>query len=179
MPPDNLPDTAGRAGRSRFDWLLHETFEASILLKGAFAILEAAGGVLLWLIGPNAILALALRVTQAEMGEDPQDWIATTLLHWARGFSLETQHFYALYLISHGLVKLVLVAGLLRGARWSYPTSLLVMALFVVYQLYRFSYTQALGLIILTVFDLFVIALIWREWRRVSGRSPRAPQRTA
>ena len=161
----------GDVRHSRLDWLLHESFEVSILLKGAFALLEAASGLLLWLIGPNAILALVTRITQAEMTEDPKDWIASTLLHAAQGFSIEAQHFYAFYLLSHGLVKLVLVAGLLRGARWAYPSSLVVMALFVVYQLYRFSHIHSPGLIVLTIFDVFVIALIWREWRRPAGAS--------
>jgi len=66
-------------------------------------------------------------------------------------------------------VKIALVAGLLSGARWAYPTSLVVMAMFVVYQLYRFSFTHGLALLVLTVFDLFVIALIWREWRRLAA----------
>ncbi len=127
------------------------------------------GGVLLWLIGPNAVLALVTRLTRQEISEDSQDWIATTLLHWAQGFSIATQHFYAIYLLSHGVVKLVLVVGLLRKERWAYPTSLAVMAIFVLYQLYRFSFTHDLGLILLSVFDLFVIALIWREWRRAGA----------
>jgi len=153
------------AGRFRLDWLLHETFQLSILAKGAFALLEAIAGLSLWLIGPNAILALVTRATHAELGEDPADWIARTLLHWAQGFSIETQHFYALYLLAHGLVKVVMVAALLKGYRWAYPAALGVMAMFVAYQLYRFSITHGPGLILLTIFDLFVIALIWREWR--------------
>jgi uncharacterized membrane protein len=161
LAPD--PDHVGR------DRLLHQTFEVSILLKGAFAVLEAAGGVLLWLIGPTTIVAVVTWLTQAEVGEDPQDLIARTLLHWAQGFSIEAEHFYAAYLLAHGLVKIALVAGLLSGARWAYPTSLLVMAMFVAYQSYRFSFTHSPGLLVLTVFDLFVIALIWREWRRVGA----------
>ena len=42
--------------------------------------------------------------------------------------------------------------------------------LFVVYQLHRFSATHAVGLLVLSVFDLLVIALIWREWRLVAAR---------
>ena len=80
------------------------------------------------------------------------------------------QHFYAVYLLIHGLVKLVLVAGLLRGLRWAYPASLVVMAMFVAYQLHRFSATHRVGLLVLSVFDLLVIALIWREWRLVAAR---------
>ena len=132
-------------------------------------MLEAAGGVLLWLIGPTTILAAVTWLTQTEVSEDPSDLIARTLLHWAHGFSIEVEHFYAVYLLAHGLVKIALVAGLLSGARWAYPTSLLVMAMFVAYQSYRFSFTHSPGLLVLTVFDLFVIALIWREWRRLAA----------
>jgi uncharacterized membrane protein len=157
LAPD--PDHVGR------DRLLHQTFELSILLKGAFAALEALGGLLLWLIGPTTILSFVTWLTQAEVSEHPSDLVARSLLHWAHGFSIEVEHFYAIYLLTHGLVEIVLVAGLLRGARWAYPTSLAVMAAFVVYQLYRFSFTHGPGLLVLTVFDLLVIALIWREWR--------------
>ena len=150
--------------RLRLDWLLHETFEISILLKGGFAILEALAGVLLWLIGPNVILALVAHVHTGLAG-DPTDWLAATVLRGAEGFSIEAQHFYAIYLVAHGLVKLALVIGLLKGARWAHPTALVVLAAFVAYQLLRFSHTLSPGLLVLTVFDLFVIALIWREWR--------------
>lgn len=160
----------GAGRRGRFDWLLHETFEVSLLLKGGFAALEAASGVLLALIGPNAILHAITRVTQTGIVADPGDRIAGTLLHWAQGFSIQSQHFVAIYLLVHGLVKLALVAGLLHGRRWAYPTGLVVMSLFVAYQLHRFAATHALGLVLLSVFDLLVIALIWREWRLLATR---------
>ncbi len=151
---------------SRFDWLLHESFEISILLKGAFALVETAAGLLLWLIGPNVVMDLVVRFTAAELTEDPRDLIARTALNLAQSFSIETQHFYALYFITHGAVKLILVAGLLRSYRWAYPSSLVVMSIFIVYQIYQFSHTHGFGLIALTIFDLFVLALIWREWGR-------------
>jgi uncharacterized membrane protein len=132
-------------------------------------VLEAAGGVLLWLVGPTTILAAVTWLTQTEVSADPTDLIARTLMGWAHGFSIEVEHFYAVYLLAHGLVKIALVAGLLSRARWAYPTSLVVLAMFVVYQLYRFSFTHGLALLVLTVFDLFVIALIWREWRRLAA----------
>ena len=94
----STPLTSDKAGRAQLDGLLHGTFEVSILLKGAFALLEAASGVLLWLIGPNLILHLAAWLTQAEMADDPSDRLASFLLHWAHGFSIQTQHFYAVYL---------------------------------------------------------------------------------
>ena len=87
-------------------------------------------------------------------------------------FSVQTQDFYAFYLLSHGVVKLALVVGLLMNRLWAYPASLGVMTLFIAYQLYRFSYTHGVGLIALTVFDLFVIALIWHEYRLIRHHLP-------
>ncbi len=65
------------------------------------------------------------------------------------------------YLLNHGIVKRLLVIGLLHNKLWSYPASLVFG--FIIYQLYRFSYTQGAGLIVLTVFDGVVMGLIWHE----------------
>ena len=63
-----------------------------------------------------------------------------------------------LYLLSHGVVKLFLIAGLLRNRLWAYPVSLVVMGLFIAYRLYCHAQNGGAGLIVLTLFDLFVIA---------------------
>jgi uncharacterized membrane protein len=96
--------------------------------------------------------------------EDPNDFIAAHLSSLAQNFSVQTKHFYAFYLLSHGVVKLLLVVGLLRGKLWSYPASLAVLGIFIAYQVYRFTYTHGLGLMVLTVFDVVVMFLIWHEY---------------
>lgn len=146
---------------------IHQIFEISILLKGAHALIECVGGLLLAAISTDAIKQLVDILTQSELIDDPNDFVATHLLSLAQALTVSTQHFYAFYLLSHGLVKVFLVIGLLRNKLWAYPVSLIVLGLFIVYQLYRFSYTHGIGLIILTVFDVFVIALIWHEYRLV------------
>ena len=151
---------------------IHQIFQVSVLLKGAHALLECAGGIALWLVGTDTISNLVNMLTQEELVEDPKDFLATHLLTWAHGFSVETRHFYAFYLLSHGIVKLALVAGLLRNKLWAYPASLVVLGLFIAYQLYRFSYTHGVGLIVLTVFDLVVMWLIWHEYRLVRRHLP-------
>jgi uncharacterized membrane protein len=93
--------------------------------------------------------------------------VARHLLGYAQSFSIDSQHFYAWYLLSHGMVKLLLVAGLLRRQMWSYPASIVVMMLFIAYQLYRYSYTGSVGLLVLSAFDVVVIWLIWHEYRLV------------
>jgi uncharacterized membrane protein len=144
---------------------IHQIFQVSVFIKGAFALIECAAGVVLALVSTDSIKNLVNMLTQEELIENPNDFIATHFLSAAQHFSVETKNFYAFYLFSHGIVKLLLVVGLLRNQLWSYPASLIVLGLFIVYQLYRFSYTHGIGLILLTVFDIFVMVLIWHEYR--------------
>jgi len=153
---------------------IHQLFEVGIVLKGAHAAIECLGGLLLAFIHSATIVRLVNALTQEELVEDPHDFVATHLLEFAKTFSAGTQHFYAFYLLSHGIVKLFLVAGLLQNRLWAYPASLVVLGLFIVYQLYRFSYTGGVGLIVLSAFDLVVVGLIWHEYRVVQSAS-RAP----
>jgi len=143
---------------------IHQFFQISVLLKGAHALIECGGGIALAIVSTSAIANLVNEFTQEELIEDSNDFVATHLLAWAKNFSVQEKHFYAFYLMGHGVVKLLLVVGLLKGKLWSYPASLIVLGLFVLYQLYRFSYTHGVGLIALTAFDILVMALIWHEY---------------
>jgi uncharacterized membrane protein len=157
-----------KSSKRGFDRLLHWLFETGIALKGAFALLEVVGGVALWLIPTAAIVAFVERLSMFELDRMHGDELAAWLMRLAHGFSMDGQSFYAIYLASHGLVKLVLVAGLFRGVRWAYPVSIVVMGCFIVFQLHRFAGTQSVPLLLISLFDALLIGLIWREWRRIS-----------
>ena len=77
------------------------------------------------------------------------------------------------YLLVDDLVKVFLVKALLLKRMWEYPWMIGVLIVFIAYQLYRIALTASAGLIALTVFDVVVLALTWREWRvqrRLRGR---------
>ncbi|WP_202327167.1 DUF2127 domain-containing protein [Mesorhizobium sp. 113-3-9] len=144
---------------------IHQIFKVSLWLKGAHALIECIGGILLYVVTTDTIASWVNALTAEELIEDPNDFIAGHLSRMASHFSIASKEFYAFYLLSHGLIKLALVVGLLRGKLWSYPASLAALGLFMVYQVYRYSYTQSFGLLVLTVFDAVVMVLIWHEWR--------------
>ena len=151
---------------------IHQIFEVSVLLKGVHALLETVGGLVLALVSTATIASIITTLTQDEITEDPHDLIANYLSHVAQTFDVKTKSFYAFYLLSHGIVKLFLIAGLLRGKFWAYPASLVVLSLFILYQVYRYTFMPSLGLIILTIFDLFVMVLIWHEYRLIRHHLP-------
>ena len=154
---------------------IHQIFEVSILLKGAHAVLECLAGVALALISTDTIVGWITWLTQDEFNEDPNDTVARLLLNMAQNFSVSTKNFYIFYLVSHGIVKLFLVGGLLRSKVWAYPASLVVLGLFIAYQLYRYTYTHSIGLVLLTVFDFFVMYLIWHEYQLIRHHLPTDP----
>lgn len=146
---------------------IHRLFQLSVLLKGAHALIECASGVLLAVVSTQTIVGWVDWLTQDELSEDPHDFVATHLSAMAQHFTVSSKNFYTFYLVSHGLVKVVLVVGLLKEKLWAYPVSLAVLGVFILYQVYRFSYTHSAGLVALTLFDILVIALIWHEYRLV------------
>lgn len=143
---------------------IHQIFEVSVLLKGVHAAIECVGGIALALTSNAWIREFVAKASQTELIEDRHDFIANHLAAFAHGFSIETQHFYAWYLLSHGAVKLALVTGLLLRKLWAYPTTIVVLGLFILYQLYRYTHTHGLGLLLLTGLDIVVVGLTWHEY---------------
>ena len=145
---------------------LDVTFEVSIILKGLDGILELAGGLLLLFVTPAGLNRVVERLTQHELSQDPNDYFANRLLHIGSGLTESTVRFAAVYLLLHGIVKVVLVAALLRNKLWAYPWMIAFLIAFIVYQVYRLALIPSTWLVLLTIFDVFVVALTWREWRK-------------
>ena len=64
------------------------------------------------------------------------------------------------------------VVGLLREKLWAYPACFVVFGAFIAYQLYRYSFTHDVGLILLSILDAFVILLAWHEYRLLRKHLP-------
>ncbi|HLZ46642.1 MAG TPA: DUF2127 domain-containing protein [Gemmatimonadales bacterium] len=145
---------------------IHAAFAIGVILKGLNGLIELIAGTLLLLFPPSAIQRFVVGLTHDELSKDPRDFVASHLLAAAH-LSKNAQLFGAIYLLSHGLIKGLLVYALLRRKLWAYPWAIGVFAAFAVYQTYRYYVRPSAWLIALTVLDLFVIALTWAEWHRL------------
>lgn len=170
MSPERERKRSGRSLRGRL-------FHLGISLKLLDGLIETIGGVALWVTGPDSIIDWVFRVTQDEINENPNDFVSNHLRHAAMHLSLGGEHFIAVYLFLHGVVKIVVVLALFRNKLWAYPLALVVFSGFVVYQIYRYTYTHAFGLLVLSAFDLAVICLIWLEYREARTRGTAVPAR--
>ena len=144
---------------------IHRVFVVSLVLKGLNSLLEILGGILFLFTGSvTAILSLLIR---GELIEDPKDFVATQIQHLLPYFSTHGQLYASFYLLSHGIIKIILVISLLRNKLWAYPATIVTLFLFIAYQLYRLTYTYSLGFVLLTLFDVLIIILTWHEYKVV------------
>ena len=144
---------------------VHRLFVLMLLLKAANSLLEIVSGVLLLVLETDTILTIANRLTQDELLEDPHDVVANYILRSAQDLSLGAKTTAAFFLLSHGVIKLVLVLAVLAGFGWAYPAFIAALALLIAYQTYQLSHIFSLGLFALTVLDVVVLVLTVHEYR--------------
>jgi uncharacterized membrane protein len=109
------------------------------------------------------------------VARDPHDgFIASHVLESTDELANGGQ-FAAAYLLIHGIAKVVLMVALLQRRTCAYPWMIALLGAFIAYQCHRMTYRPSVGLVLLTLFDAFIIWLAWREWRS----APFAPQTAA
>jgi uncharacterized membrane protein len=163
------------AAERRSRTLLDRTFFVSLILKGLDGVLELIGGILLLVVTPAQINDVARFLTQHELSEDPHDVIANAVLHLVSRLNVSVALFGAIYLLLHGVVKVILVWAVLRDRLWAYPWLIAFLLAFIVYQVYELLVAFSGGLLFLTAFDVLIVVLTWREYGiRRSRRQPAA-----
>ena len=158
-------DEATRAGLNKREAAIRRIFRWSLILKAIDSVIEMAGGVVLYLIPSGLIVALANRLTHTELLEDPRDFLANWLMHSAEALSVSRKDAAAVYLLSHGAIKLFLVIMVLRERMWAYPVFMVALVLLIGYQTYQISLAFSVWLTALTILDLVVLVLTWHEYK--------------
>jgi uncharacterized membrane protein len=144
--------------------LLRTSFRAGIAIKAIDGVLETIGGILLWWIKP-AEMGRALHFAfQHELSLSRHDFVAKHLLHFSAQLANSKPVFASLFLLSHGIVKIVLAVSLWMDELWAYPLAIFVFGGFTVYQIYRYTETHSLGLLVLTILDVAIVWLTWEEY---------------
>ena len=167
----DLPDKSADESHKSLD----RAFRITITLKGLDGLLEVIGGIVLLVVSPASIEHIVRFFTAHELAQDPHDFIASHLLHSASQLTRSATVYGGIYLLSHGITKVVLVVLVLKDKLWAYPLIIALLLVFIVYQVYRLTYRVSFGLVVLTLFDMLVVWLTWREYRiKRRVRSPKA-----
>jgi len=144
--------------------LLRTSFRAGIAVKAFDGVMETIGGVILWFIKPAEMSRALHFLFQHELSESRHDFIANHVLHLSAQLAGSQPVFASLFLLSHGVVKVLLAIALWMDDLWAYPLAIFVFGGFTVYQVYRYTHTHSVGLLVLTVLDVAIVWLTWAEY---------------
>lgn len=147
--------------------LLDKFYEVGIIIKGIDGAIELIGGLLILLIPRTDILHITSSLTQNELSNDPHDFFANHIVRAGHALAGGSHWFAALFLLTHGIVKVGLVTALLLQKLWAYPWALGALSLFLVYQIYLLAVRPTLSMWFLSILDAVIIWLVWREWQKV------------
>jgi len=140
--------------------LYHRLFVVAVVLKGLNGLTELVAGASILAMGGIVTL-----LTARELSEDPTDLVANLLRRWFAQLSADAEVFAAVYLLTHGIVKIVLATCLLREKSWAFPAAAAFFALFIAYMSYRLTLGWSWSIAALCLFDLVTLSLVLHEWR--------------
>ena len=98
----------------------------SLWLKSFLALTEIIGGLMLFFLSQNTIIQFVYKITQEELSEDPNDFISRQLVLFSHNLFPSLKHFLIVYLLFHGIVKMLVIVGLLKNKLWAYPAAIVV-----------------------------------------------------
>lgn len=143
-------------------------FRIAITLKGLDGALQLIGALILAFIPATVVTGFVNAVITRDLLGDPSGTLArhleTAAEHFAGG---GTKTFAVAYLLAHGLLKLGLVWALARKWVRAYPVAMVVLAAFVVYEIYRAFETHSIALPFFAALDAVIIVLVYREYRNL------------
>ena len=150
---------------------LHHLFRATILIKGIDGILDIITSLILLFSSSNTFLRIIPTLLRKELIEDPNDIIGNYLMMVSQNLLPDTQLFIVIYLAVHGFIKIGLALALNGKNYRAYKVSEMILIIFVCYQLYRFSHTQSIVLLLFTLLDILIVFLINLESKKLSRTS--------
>jgi uncharacterized membrane protein len=141
-------------------------YKIGIGIKGFDGLIELVVGVAL-LAAPQIVHSVLMSLL-AEVGERQTrtlHFIAEYIARLDADLAKNGLVFLIIFLITHGLVKLVLVYCLLKEIVKAYPAALAILSAFLVYQLYVFIIHPTISMALFTILDAIIIWLVWGEYK--------------
>jgi uncharacterized membrane protein len=148
----------------------HQLFEAGVFLKALNAVWEIALGIFLLANTHPMLRNHFIFLSREEFLGGRDDALFRIVTEQLNHFSVSARSFAGIYLFLHGLLNVFLAYNLYKKRLWAYPTTMGIISLFLVYQVYRLFHTHSLILLCVTVFDVAFVILTWYEYRAQLGR---------
>ncbi len=149
------------------DNLITIGFYGGLAVKAVNAVIEFISGFLMLILSHDMLNRLIWFAAVYELREDPKDILMNYFIKLGNNLSISAQHAAALYMLLHGITKLLVIWLLLKRKLWAYPVSIVVFSLFIAYEAYSYVIGQSLLMLFMIVIDLAIVAVVFLEYKRL------------
>lgn len=148
----------------------HRLFLLTLWVKAVLGVIQLGTAAAIFAGVAARLPAAATWLFQAELTENPADFIAMHVISLVGLVPGSDLTFYAAYFSAHGALHIAIVAALIWGAGWAHRAAVAVLWIFVVYQMAEWMSVGGPTLLLLTAIDLLVIWITIRDHRRTTLR---------
>ena len=117
------------------------------------------------------LLDIFSKLMSHELIEEPGDLLVNFTRNFLTHHPLQITYFLASYFIFWGLVDMVLSYNLIKHRLWAFPVSMVLVSLFIIYELVRVTHTHSLLLLWIIFVDMVILLLIGREYAKLKKQS--------
>ena len=143
-------------------------FKIGMIVKGIDSVFEVIGGIILTM--PTKLARYILVFSQHEAFRH-HTVLAGKLDRLAENVTMHPSIGQAVYLMVHGLAKVILILAITRNKRWGYTGFIGVLSLFTAIEMVRAISAHEVVTGVFGLFDMFVVAIIYKEFKSRFGSS--------
>ncbi len=136
--------------------LLHKAFFATVIVNGCIAVADLFAG--LFFLFQQRITAIIYFYHYP---------FSSTIQSVIMSISAQNQAMGMVYFFSHGIVKIILVWGLLTNRLWAYPLAIVLLSGFSLYQIYDLFVHFSWFTVLLLIVNIITITFISREYLQI------------
>lgn len=155
------------------DRLLSMGFYGGLTLKAVNALIEMIGGFIMLVINYDWLNAMIKAIALPELSEDSKDIVMNYLLTLSQNTSITTMHSVALYMLLHGVTKLVAIGLLWKKKLWAYLPVVFVFGLFIAYECYSYLHSHSSLMLAIIIIDVAIVVVVLLEYKQLKNLDKR------
>jgi uncharacterized membrane protein len=159
--------TIGTTNAKNREKFLHYLFKGTVIFKGFDGVLDVISSIVLTCIPSHNRINILPFLVRKELIEDPNDLLGNYLMSLSQHLLPNIIKFIIFYLAIHGLVKIGMALALWGGNPKLFRIVGIVLAISIGYQMYRFTHTHSILLLILTIIDMLIMFLLRHEYNKL------------
>ena len=163
----NAFTSKNRTMLKKYDKIIDRVFIITVSIKAFNGVVELISAVALVLIPKDFLINNISKYISEEFAEDPNNMISSWMMNFAAHIRPDTQHFIIIYIAIHGMINLGLATALFGKNHKAYFASMIVLILFIVYQIHRLTFTYSVILFIFIILDILTVFLIHYEYKKL------------